>query len=95
MWLPQMDVWCGINQWELVLLCLRGWDVPGAAQDSSGISWARCDRALVGNLLGILLFVSVYYMGKCFRSTLFSPANPKTAGMHLPGGSGIKNIDFT
>lgn len=95
MWLLQMNVLYGINQWKLELVCLKGWDAPGAVQDSTGISWGRCDCALVGNLLGIWLLLSVYCMGKCFISTLFSLANPKAAGMHLPGGPGIKNRRFT
>lgn len=58
MLLPQMYVLYGINRWKLELAWLRAWDVPRAVQDSTGIPQGRCDRALVGNFLGIWAFLS-------------------------------------
>lgn len=76
MWLQQMRVWCGVKQWKSVLDVPQfQWNIP-----------KRCDRAVLGDLLGILLFIFTFF---------FSPANPKAAGMHPPGGSGIKKIVIT
>lgn len=51
MWLQQMRVWCGVKQWKSVLDVPQfQWNIP-----------KRCDRAVLGDLLGILLFIFTFF----------------------------------